>query len=96
MKRASSPSSSRARARTPRPIRWTARAAIVSLIVAVGALVLTGVVPAGAGTAVLKAIFLAAAATATTALGLWVIFSGLYAMFARRPEHNIDPSGDLW
>ena len=87
------------KSKPPAPIRYSARAALVSLIIAVGSLVgarvAVGMDAALATRTTLKLIFLASSTLAVTALLLWVLFSAILAVFGRRNgEQRYDSSGD--
>jgi hypothetical protein len=83
----------------PAPIRYSARAALVSLVIAVGSLVAArvavGMDAALAARTTLKLVFLASSTLAVTALLLWVLFSAVLAVFGRRDtEQHYDSSGE--
>ena len=81
-------------------VRYTGRAALVSLILAFLALIAAQLaISADAPIYVrgaLKFVVLAASAVSVTALLLWVLFSGVGLAFGRRDETHVEPRGDLW
>lgn len=81
--------------RAPCQVRWTARAATVSVLLAFGALCVTGVAPAGLLTAVLKLVFIASSASAMAAIALWGVACGLHAAFAPRDSASMVPISNL-
>jgi hypothetical protein len=89
-------SESRPKTKVPLPIRFTARAALVSLVIAIGSLVLANLQSPGVITAALKMVFLAASSVFILALLFWVVFSGIRIAFAKQGDHTVEPSGDLW
>jgi len=81
--------------RAPCQVRWTARAATVSVLLAFGALCVTGVAPAGLLTAVLKLVFIASSASAMVAVVLWTLACGLHAAFAPRDSASMAAVSNL-
>jgi hypothetical protein len=82
--------------KVPIHIRFTARAAIVSMTIAIGALVLGNLQLPIAVKVATEFLFWSAGSIGSVALLLWVVFSGLRIAFAKQSEHNVESSGDLW
>jgi hypothetical protein len=63
-----------------------ARASIVSLLIALTALLLANIQSPSMITAGLKIIFMASSSVGVSALVMWVIFSGVQFVFGKREE----------
>ncbi len=77
--------------RTPVHIRLMARASLVSLLIALTALLLANIQSPSMITAALKVVFLASSSVGGVALVLWVVFSGVQFMFGKRDEADNAP-----
>jgi hypothetical protein len=68
-----------------------ARASIVSLLIAITALLLANLQSPSMITAGLKIVFLSTSSVGVAALVLWVVFSGVQFVFGKREEQPNEP-----